>query len=186
MKLARKCCSVCGTVISPPTEDHTIPGGLKFKIGDVVLGMLSYTRDGGAADYALATEDEVALKPMNISAADAASVVTPALVAWQALFRYCGTGVPARSSEIPTNSEPMRVLVNNVDDNNIGRIAIQLLGAKNACLPFARSWICAVCGRQESEALMDESGVDEVLRENSTYIDYRSFKEAHVTSLAFY
>jgi hypothetical protein len=71
---------------------------------------------------------------MNISAAEAASVVTPALVAWQALFRYCGTGVPARSSEIPTNSEPMRVLVNNVDDSNIGRIAIRLLGAKNACL----------------------------------------------------
>ncbi|KAJ6137053.1 hypothetical protein N7497_012305 [Penicillium chrysogenum] len=39
-------------------QDHTIPGGPKFKIGDVVLGMLSYTRDGGAADYALATEDE--------------------------------------------------------------------------------------------------------------------------------
>jgi hypothetical protein len=50
--------SVYGTVISTPTEDHTIPGGPKFKIGDVVLGMLSYTRDGGAADYALATEDE--------------------------------------------------------------------------------------------------------------------------------
>ncbi|KAJ9481063.1 hypothetical protein VN97_g12443 [Penicillium thymicola] len=155
--------SVCGTVISTPKEDHTIPGGPKFKIGDVVLGMLSYTRDGGAADYALATEDEVALKPMNISAAEAASVVTPALVAWQALFRYCGTGVPATSRENPTSSEPMRVLVNNVDGNNIGRIAIQLLRTKNACLPFARPWICAVCERQESEALMDESGVDEVL-----------------------
>ncbi|CAG8224619.1 unnamed protein product [Penicillium nalgiovense] len=155
--------SVCGTVISTPTEDHTVPGGPKFKIGDVVLGMLSYTRDGGAADYALATEDEVALKPMNISAAEAASLVTPALVAWQALFRYCRTGVPTTRSGIPTNSEPMRVLVNNADDNSIGRIAIQILRAKNACLPFARSWISAVCGRQESKALMDESGVDEVL-----------------------
>ncbi|KAJ5275546.1 hypothetical protein N7497_011815 [Penicillium chrysogenum] len=166
--------SVCGTVISTPAEDHTVPGGPKFKIGDVVLGMLSYTRDGGAADYALATEDEVALKPMNISAAEAASVVTPALVAWQALFRYCGTDVPATSSGIPTNSDPMRVLVNNVDDNNIGRIAIQLLRAKNACLPFARPWICAVCGRQDSEALMDESGVDEVLvipRSSSQTVD---------------
>ncbi|CAG8113392.1 unnamed protein product [Penicillium nalgiovense] len=155
--------SVCGTVISTPTEDHTRPGGPQFKIGDVVLGMLSYTRDGGAADYALATDDEVALKPMNISAAEGASVVTPALVAWQAVFRYCATGVPATSSENPTTLEPMRVLGINVDDNIIGRIAIQLLRAKSACLPFARPWICAICERPESEALRDESDVDEVL-----------------------
>jgi NADPH:quinone reductase-like Zn-dependent oxidoreductase len=72
--------SVCGTVISTPAGDLTRSGGLRFKIGDKILGMLSYTRDGGAADYALATEDEIALKPVNISAVEAASVVMPALV----------------------------------------------------------------------------------------------------------
>jgi hypothetical protein len=55
------------------------------------------------------------------------------------------------------------VLVINADDNNIGRIAIQLPRAKNACLPFSRPWICAVCERQGSEALMSGSGVHEVL-----------------------
>lgn len=98
--------SICGTVISTPTEDHTRPGGPQFKIGDIVFGMLSYKRDGGAADYALATEDEVALKPMNISSAEAASVVTPALKAWQALFRYCESRFPATSGEIQSNLVP--------------------------------------------------------------------------------
>ncbi|KAI1828840.1 hypothetical protein CBS147337_10354 [Penicillium roqueforti] len=155
--------NVCGTVISTPTEDHTRPGGPQFKIGDVVFGMLNYTRDGGAADYALATEDELALKPMNISAAEAASVVMPALVAWQALFRYCRTWVSAESSENTTSSTPMRVLVINGDDSKIGRIAIQLLQAGNATPTFARPWICTVCERQGSEAFKDEMGVDEVL-----------------------
>ncbi|KAJ5288431.1 hypothetical protein PENANT_c169G04788 [Penicillium antarcticum] len=155
--------NVCGTVISTPTEDHTRPGGPRFKIGDVVFGMLSYTRDGGAADYALATEDELALKPMNISAAEAASVVMPALVAWQALFRYCRTRLSAKSSENPTSSTPMRVLFINGNGSKIGRIAIQLLRAGNVAPAFARPWICAVCEREESEALKDEMGVDEVL-----------------------
>ncbi|KAJ5679043.1 hypothetical protein N7462_007287 [Penicillium macrosclerotiorum] len=80
--------SVCGTVISTPTEDHMVPGGPKFKIGDTVFGVMSYTRDGGAADYALATEEELALKPSNIGAQEAAALALPGLTAWQALFRY--------------------------------------------------------------------------------------------------
>lgn len=156
--------NVCGTVISTPTEDHMRPGGPQFKIGDVVFGMLSVTRDGGAADYALATEDELSLKPMNISAAEAASVVTPALVTRQALSRYCETRVPATSSgKSPNSLEPMRVLVINGDDSKMGRIAIQFLRAETATLRFARPWICAVCERDGSEAFKHESGVDEIL-----------------------
>ncbi|CAG8131905.1 unnamed protein product [Penicillium nalgiovense] len=156
--------NVCGTVISIPTEDHMRHGGPQFEIGDVVFGMLSFTRDGGAADYALATEDELSLKPMNISAVEAASVVTPALVTRQALSRYCGTRVPATSSgKSPTILEPMRVLVIKGDDSKIGRIAVQLLRAETATLAFARPWICAVCQRHGSEAFKHESGVDEIL-----------------------
>ncbi|KGO67560.1 Alcohol dehydrogenase superfamily, zinc-type [Penicillium italicum] len=156
--------NVCGTVISTPTEDHMKPGGPQFKIGDAVFGMLSFTRDGGAADYALATEDELSLKPMNISAAEAASVVTPALVIKQALSRYFATPVPATSDgKGPTSLKPLHVLVINGDDSKIGRIAVQLLRAETATLAFARPWICAVCERHGSEAFKRESGVDEIL-----------------------
>lgn len=68
--------SVCGTVISTPTDDHIRPGGPQFKIGDEVFGLLSFTRDGGAADYVLATANEIALKPINISATEAAMLVS--------------------------------------------------------------------------------------------------------------
>lgn len=82
--------SICGTVIYTPSEDHERPSGPRYKIGDNVFGVTSYTRDGGAADYALATEGELALKPPNISAAEAAALALPALTAWQALFKYGG------------------------------------------------------------------------------------------------
>ncbi|KAJ5430004.1 hypothetical protein N7491_007020 [Penicillium cf. griseofulvum] len=82
--------SLCGTVISTPREDNEREEGPKFKIGDVVFGVVSYTRDGGAADYALATESELALKPENITVAGAAALALPALTAWRALFRYAG------------------------------------------------------------------------------------------------
>lgn len=156
--------NVCGTVISTPTEDHMRPGGPQFKIGDEVFGMLSFTRDGGAADYALATEDELSLKPMNITAAEAASVVTPALAIRQAFSRYFETPVPATSNgKCPTSLKPLHVLVINWDDSKIGRIAVQLLRAETATLAFARPRICAVCERHGSEAFKHESGVDEIL-----------------------
>ncbi|CAI7580890.1 unnamed protein product [Penicillium glandicola] len=82
--------SLCGTVISTPREDDKREKGPKFKIGDVVFGVMSYKRDGGAADYAVATESELALKPDNITVAGAAALALPALTAWQALFRYAG------------------------------------------------------------------------------------------------
>lgn len=82
--------SVCGTVISTPAQDHGRPFGPRYKISDVVFGVLSYTRDGGAADYVVATEGELTLKPKSISASEAAALALPALTAWQALFRYAG------------------------------------------------------------------------------------------------
>ncbi|KAJ5273016.1 hypothetical protein N7478_008141 [Penicillium angulare] len=82
--------SVCGTVITTPPQDHDRPLGPKYKIGDVVWGVLSYTRDGGAADYVIANENELALKPPNITSAEAAALALPALTAWGALFRIAG------------------------------------------------------------------------------------------------
>ncbi|KAJ5130789.1 uncharacterized protein N7515_006828 [Penicillium bovifimosum] len=82
--------SICGTVVITPSEDDDKDEGPKFKIGDIVFGVVSYTRDGGAADYVVATEGELALKPGNITVSEAAALALPALTAWQALFRYAG------------------------------------------------------------------------------------------------
>lgn len=82
--------NICGTIISTPTQDHWSSEGPKFKVDDVVFGLVSYARDGGAADYILATEDELAFKPKNISAVEAATIPLPALSAWKAIFTYGG------------------------------------------------------------------------------------------------
>lgn len=82
--------SICGTVITTPPQDYHRPLGPRFRVGDVVFGVLSYTRDGAAADYVIAYEGEIALKPVNISASKAAALALPALTAWQALFKYAG------------------------------------------------------------------------------------------------
>ena len=57
----------------------------KFKVGDPIYAFISIARGGGYAEYALAKENEAALKPATLSFAEAAGVPSVALTAWQAL-----------------------------------------------------------------------------------------------------
>src|SRR6202011_5797351 len=57
----------------------------KFKVGDPVYAFISIPSGGGYAEYALAKQNQVALKPAMISFAEAAGVPSVALTAWQAL-----------------------------------------------------------------------------------------------------
>lgn len=254
--------SLCGTVITTPEQDHERPLGPRFKIGDCVFGVVSYTRDGGAADYTVATEGELALKPSNISAAEASALALPALTAWQALFRYAGldpdapangngngngkknghengngngnghrrslswltgngNGSHSRRPSLPwfngngkkesvadgvgdangnghgPNSRkssgsgstsgrsgsasgnghqwlngngfrkrkvpPLRVLVTNARDSEVGRIAVQLLRADKLFEHAARPWICVTCTAAEEGILRQDWDVDEIL-----------------------
>ncbi|KAJ5913656.1 hypothetical protein N7504_002539 [Penicillium tannophilum] len=82
--------SICGRVVTTPPQDPDRPLGPKYRIGDVVWGLLSYARDGGAAEYVVANEEELAPKPSNSTSAQAAALALPALTAWQALFRVAG------------------------------------------------------------------------------------------------
>lgn len=92
--------SVCGTIVTTPPQDPDRPLGPKYRIDDMVYGLLSYTRDGGAAEYVVANEEELALKPPSITSAQAAALALPVLTAWQALFRVAGidTDTPAEGN----------------------------------------------------------------------------------------
>lgn len=57
----------------------------KFKVGDPVYAFISIPSGGGYAEFALAKESQVALKPATISFVEAAGVPSVALTAWQAL-----------------------------------------------------------------------------------------------------
>lgn len=158
--------NVCGTVISTPSEDHWNPSGPKFKVDEVVFGLISYSRDGAAADYVLATEDELALKPQNISSAEAATLPLPALTAWQALFTYSGL-IPRNIKNGTTKHQTLRVLVTNARDSEVGLQALQLLRSPSLFPPSHYQqppWVCATCSSAEQEGILrSEFYVDETI-----------------------
>ncbi len=64
----------------------------KFKKGDAVYAYLSFQEQGGYAQFAVAKEDEVALKPKGIDFVGAAAVPLAATTAWQALVEKAQLG----------------------------------------------------------------------------------------------
>src|SRR6266481_4308616 len=57
----------------------------KFKAGDPVYAFISISNGGGYAEYALAKENQAALRPATLTFAEAAGVPSVALTAWQSL-----------------------------------------------------------------------------------------------------
>jgi len=61
-----------------------------FKKGDDVFGMVNFVGQGKAyAEFVAAPENQLALKPKNISHEEAAAATLAALTAWQALVNIC-------------------------------------------------------------------------------------------------
>ena len=58
----------------------------RFKPGDEVYGRLDATHPGGATEYTLAKESELALKPKSLNFLETAATPLSALTAWQGLF----------------------------------------------------------------------------------------------------
>jgi NADPH:quinone reductase-like Zn-dependent oxidoreductase len=60
----------------------------KFKKGDEVFGLTAFEREGAAAEYTLGAENELALKPADLSFEEAAAMSLSTLTVWQALFDH--------------------------------------------------------------------------------------------------
>jgi NADPH:quinone reductase-like Zn-dependent oxidoreductase len=58
----------------------------RLKVGDEVYSRPDITRDGAYAEYIMARESEVALKPASVDHIHAAAIPLAALTAWQSLF----------------------------------------------------------------------------------------------------
>ncbi|HTZ98787.1 MAG TPA: NADP-dependent oxidoreductase [Candidatus Aquilonibacter sp.] len=61
-------------------------GVSRLKPGDEVYGRTDLSRDGSYAEYMVARESEIALKPKSIDFVTAAAIPLAGLTAWQALF----------------------------------------------------------------------------------------------------
>ena len=71
---------VAGTIVSMGSK---VAG---FKEGDEVFALTSFSREGSAAEYGMASASQVALKPTNLTWAEAASIPLAALTAKEAIW----------------------------------------------------------------------------------------------------
>jgi NADPH:quinone reductase-like Zn-dependent oxidoreductase len=75
---------VCGVVEAVGPEVSAV------KVGDEVIGMLDFKRDGAYAEYVAAGTGSLALKPASLDHVRAGAVSLAALTAWQSLFDVAG------------------------------------------------------------------------------------------------
>lgn len=118
----------------------------KFKVGDEVYSRPADHRIGTFTEYISIHEDDVALKPKNITMDEAASIPLVALTAWQALV------------EIATLKRGQKVFI-QAGSGGVGTIAIQLAKHLGATV--------ATTASEKSFGLLKSLGAD-------VLIDYKS------------
>jgi NADPH:quinone reductase-like Zn-dependent oxidoreductase len=90
-----------------------------FKAGDAIYAYLSVPRGGGYAEFAIAKEGEMSLKPKNIDFEKAAAVPLAATTAWQALIDTA-------------KLEPGQTVLIHGGSGGVGCFAIQIAKARGA------------------------------------------------------
>jgi NADPH:quinone reductase-like Zn-dependent oxidoreductase len=130
--------------------DAVGPDVQRLKVGDEVFGATSIGQAGAFADYVVADEKNVGLKPPSISFEQAAALTVVGLTAWNALIAKAR--LSAGQSVFITGCL-----------GGVGRAAVQIARLRGAEIVGS----CAASGRQEALAL----GVGEV-------VDYRAFDVA--------
>lgn len=115
-----------------------------FSVGDAVFARADGMQAGTMAEYAAVKTHDLAVKPANISHAEAAGVPLAGLTAWQALFDKGGL------------ESGQRVLI-HAGSGGVGTLAIQF--AKHA-----GAWV-ATTASAENAALVEEMGADQ-------FVDY--------------
>ena len=125
------------------TVEATGPGVTLFKRGDEVYSYNSdLTKSGAYAEYTLANESEVALKPKSVDHVHAAAIPVGSQTAWQALFDTA----KLRAGQ--------KVLI-HAAAGGVGMFAVQFAKAKGAYV------IGTASGK--NQAFLRELGVDEAI-----------------------
>jgi NADPH:quinone reductase-like Zn-dependent oxidoreductase len=123
------------------------PGVERLKVGDEVFGVTSIRQAGAFAEYVVADEKNVGLKPPSLSFEQAAAFTIVSLTAWNALVAKA------------TLSAGQLVFITGCL-GGVGRSAVQIARMRGANIVGS----CSASGREEALAL----GVGEV-------VDYRAF-----------
>jgi NADPH:quinone reductase-like Zn-dependent oxidoreductase len=120
--------------------EKTGAGITRFKAGDAVYAYLSGKEQGGYAQYAIAKENEAALKPKTISFEEAAAVPLAATTAWEALI---DTG----------HLEKGQTVLVQGGSGGVGHFAVQIAKARGAKVIATAS--------TANQDLLKQLGVDE-------------------------
>jgi NADPH:quinone reductase-like Zn-dependent oxidoreductase len=118
----------------------------KFQLGDPVYGYTSLLRDGAYAEFIVAKQEEIAVKPASLDFVQAAAVPVGALTAWQAMF------------DTANLQENQKVLI-HAASGGVGSMAVQLAKAKGA-------YVIGTASARNAD-FVRELGVDE-------FIDYQA------------
>ena len=119
------------TAVYPWPASETAP---RFVIGDRVLALLGFDRDGAAAEYTLASEYELAAAPLPQTSGNCEEELTAlplsGLSAWQALFKYAKLEPPIPSLQKISHDQKVLLIVGFT--GAVGYLAVQI--AKSAGL----------------------------------------------------
>lgn len=135
-------CEIAGTI------EGTGADAKNFKIGNQVFGFVSLTRNGGYAEYAIAKEPEITLKPKELDFENAAAVPVGTLTSWQAMFDLA-------------DLQPGQTILIHGAAGGVGSMAVQLAKAKGAIVIGTAS--------SKNEEFVKSLGADE-------FIDYTKQK----------
>jgi NADPH:quinone reductase-like Zn-dependent oxidoreductase len=124
----------------------------KFKAGDAVYAYLSFQEQGGYAESCVAKENEVGLKPKNVSYEQAAAVPLAATTAWQALIDTA-------------QLKPGQTVLIHGGSGGVGHFAVQIAKARGAKVIATAS--------TANQDLLKQLGVDQA-------IDYEKTKFENV------
>ncbi|WP_231111834.1 NADP-dependent oxidoreductase [Staphylococcus equorum] len=115
----------------------------EFQVSDHVYAFLDVTKNGAAAEYAVARSVDVALAPKNISLEDAGVIPSSAVTAWQGLIDYGKL------------QEGQRVLV-TAAAGGVGHFAVQFAKWKGA-------YVIGTVSERSSFSYLEEIGIDEII-----------------------
>lgn len=155
-----------------PSTSPTIPP--KFSVGDKVWALLDFDRDGAAATFTIALENEISLVPdqpstLNVSLSQwhelLATVPLSGLTAYQALFIH--GGLPPSSLDVPPSDKSYRILVLGA----AGSVGVPTLSLAHT----AGFHVTAVCSSSSLSFVSDTLHADQLIQYPSR--DFTSIPE---------